>query len=518
MESVAPAEKFDVVIIGGALSGAATAILLLRNNPELRVLIVEKSPNLSRRVGEATVEVSAYFLGRVLGLTQYLNEFHLTKQGLRFWFQNEEVESLDQSAEIGARYLSRMPSYQLDRSTFDEEVLRRACSAGAILLRPATVSNVRLHSGGLQSLDVTHEERKREISARWIVDASGLAAVIARQEGWWRPNTEHPTAAAWSRWTGVKDWDSRELAERFPQWSKAVNGTRNTATNHIVGDGWWSWWIPLKGGDVSIGVVFDQRLVDFPREGGNVGDRLKTFLMQHPVAKEMLADAEYSPGDLHWRKNLAYYSTTFSGDGFVLVGDAAAFLDPFYSPGMDWISFTASRAAHLISESFQGASIPDLITRHNRDFSVSHNRWFEALYKDKYEYIGEFDLMKLAFRMDYSLYVWGVVEQVFSMGDEAFLAPPFSPPSGRLFAMLMGTYNRRFAKIARRRRRLGRLGRTNSHRRYLIPGYTINRSNMLQLIPMLSDWAKLELTEGWHTWFENEQETACANQPAAQES
>ena len=36
-----------------------------------------------------------------------------------------------------------------------------------------------------------------------------------------------------------------------------------TATNHVIGDGWWSWWIPLKGGDVSVGVVFDQRIVDW---------------------------------------------------------------------------------------------------------------------------------------------------------------------------------------------------------------------------------------------------------------
>ena len=49
---------------------------------------------------------------------------------------------------------------------------------------------------------------------------------------------------------------------------------------------------------------------------------------------------EFDEEDVHWRKNLAYYSTTFAGDGFVLVGDAAAFMDPFYSPGMDWISFT----------------------------------------------------------------------------------------------------------------------------------------------------------------------------------
>ena len=65
---------YDVLIMGGALSGGATATLLLRQNPGIRILIVEKSTKLSRRVGEATVEVSAYFMGRVLGLTQYLNE------------------------------------------------------------------------------------------------------------------------------------------------------------------------------------------------------------------------------------------------------------------------------------------------------------------------------------------------------------------------------------------------------------------------------------------------------------
>ena len=76
--------------------------------------------------------------------------------------------------------------------------------------------------------------------------------------------------------------------------------------------------------------------------------------MEHPVGREMLADAEFDETDVHWRRNLAYYSTTFAGDGFVLVGDAAAFMDPFYSPGMDWISFTATRAAELISAQRRG--------------------------------------------------------------------------------------------------------------------------------------------------------------------
>src|ERR1700733_10725413 len=95
------AGAYDVVIMGGALSGAAAAILLLRQNPGIRVLIVEKSERLTRRVGEATVEVSGYFLGRVLGLTKYLNEAHLVKQGLRFYFTNDAVESLAESSELG---------------------------------------------------------------------------------------------------------------------------------------------------------------------------------------------------------------------------------------------------------------------------------------------------------------------------------------------------------------------------------------------------------------------------------
>jgi len=85
------APLYDVVVVGGSLSGAATAVLLLRKNPGLKLLIVEKSTHFTRRVGEATVEVSAFFLGRMLGMTQHLNESHLVKQGMRFWFTNDEA-------------------------------------------------------------------------------------------------------------------------------------------------------------------------------------------------------------------------------------------------------------------------------------------------------------------------------------------------------------------------------------------------------------------------------------------
>ena len=134
--------------------------------PGFASLIVEKSAQLSRRVGEATVEVSAYFMGRVLGLTQYLNECQLVKQGLRFWFRNDEVKNLEEASELGGRYQVRLPSYQLDRATFDEEVLRRACVAGAELLRPASVIDVQLSDGGEQTITLKNGEGYQRPFAR----------------------------------------------------------------------------------------------------------------------------------------------------------------------------------------------------------------------------------------------------------------------------------------------------------------------------------------------------------------
>ncbi len=506
---------YDVIVIGGALSGAATATLLLRQNPGLRLLIVEKSPQLARRVGEATVEISAFFMGRVLGLTRYLNESHIVKQGLRFWFKNNDVESVADASELGGLYQVRLPSYQLDRATFDEEVLRQACAAGAKLLRPASVVKVELSAGGQQTVTLRHDETTETMRARWIVDASGTAAMLARKEGWWRHNAEHPTAAAWARWKGVKDWDSRELSEKYPEWASAVYSIRGTATNHIIGDGWWSWWIPLKGGDVSVGVVFDQRLVEWPQDDGRLGERLRNFLMQHPVAREMLGDAKFEENDVHWRKNLAYYSTTFAGDGFVLVGDAAGFIDPFYSPGMDWISFSASAAAELITAQRRGEPMAERIARHNRDFNLCYHSWFEALYKDKYEYMGEWDLMSTAFQLDLGFYYLGPVADIYKHGDRGLLSPPFTQTRSRPAFHFIRLYNRRFAQIARHRRHVNALGKTNRGKRCLIPSFTLSRSDSRRLFGAVAKWVWIELTEGWRSWGQRPQEAPAATPVSA---
>jgi flavin-dependent dehydrogenase len=489
-----------VAIIGGALAGAATATLLLREQPGLRVLLLEKSTAFTRRVGEATVEISAWFLSRALGLTQYLNEAHLVKQGMRFWFANDQTRSLSDASEIGGLYLSRVPAWQVDRSTLDEEALHRAVALGAVLRRAAAVQRVELHPGGDQLLTVRQGERTETLRARWVVDASGCAALLARQEGWLRPNTAHSTAAAWARWRGVKDWDGLELARRHPEWAAACRGVRGTATNHFVGPGWWAWCIPLKGGDVSVGVVFDQRLVHWPEEGTLAG-RLKTFLCRHPVAREILADAEAIDGDVHWRRNLAYSTTTQAGDGFVLAGDAAAFLDPFYSPGMDWLAFTATAAADLILAQKRGEDIASRVAAHNRRFTQSAERWFEAVYRDKYAFLGDYELMRVAFLLDLGLYYLGVASQPYKRGLDGLRQPVFSNAPSIPIYHLMRTYTRRLAAMARARQARGTWGRHNAGRRFLFGGYTFSPASTRPILKALLAWGRLELTEGWRSWF-----------------
>ncbi|HEU5077788.1 MAG TPA: NAD(P)/FAD-dependent oxidoreductase [Opitutaceae bacterium] len=501
MPEVDSNENWDVVIVGGALSGAATACLLAKRNPRLRILILERDLEFSRRVGESTVEISAYFLGRVLGLTEYLNENHLVKQGLRFWFTNDRVNALDESSETGPSYNVRFPGYQVDRSKLDEKVLQNAVAAGVVVRRGVKVTEVTLAEGGRQTIRWENNSGERgAVSARWVVDASGVASLLSRKNGWFEPNREHPIAAIWSRWSGVKNWESSELAEKYPAWASRVKGLRFTATNHLVGFGWWAWVIPLKGGDVSVGIVFDQRLTDLPA-GDRLGERLRAMLLQHPVAREIMADATFHEGDVHFRRNLAYRSSTFAGDGFVLVGDAAAFMDPFYSPGMDWISYCANAAAALIDDCCRGKPAKQRVERHNERFRTSYERWFNAIYRDKYFYMGDHELMTLAFRLDLGLYYVGVVSQPFKFGPRSLETPSFASERSRLPAKLIGLYNRRFATIAKSRLARGKWGQSNDRRYFGFRSYELSWSLPWRISACFLRWFSLELKEGWRTWF-----------------
>src|SRR3954463_3634713 len=172
---------YDVAIMGGAFSGAATALMLKRKNPSARVLIIEKSAEFDRKVGESTTEVSSCFMTRILGLANYLGHEQLAKQGLRMWFCNSPDQKFDDCVEIGPRYSSRVQTFQVDRAKLDSHLLECAVKVGCELLRPAKVTRIELNGANGQTLDidlppsqsygVTGGNEHRTIRARWLIDA-----------------------------------------------------------------------------------------------------------------------------------------------------------------------------------------------------------------------------------------------------------------------------------------------------------------------------------------------------------
>ena len=164
-----------------------------------------------------------------------------TSRGCVFGLQMKRQKDLADCSEIGGRYLVRLPAFLVRTGRpLTKRVLRRACALGAQLWRPATVQKVELVPGGKQKLVVRHQERTDQIQARWVVECfRSVAALLARQEGWWRPNhAPSDCRHAWSRWKGVKDFDGLELAPKnFRCWAKACYGVRGTSTNHLMGDG-----------------------------------------------------------------------------------------------------------------------------------------------------------------------------------------------------------------------------------------------------------------------------------------
>jgi flavin-dependent dehydrogenase len=488
-------ETCDVAIIGGAFSGAATALLLKRKHPELRVLIIERAEEFDRKVGESTTEVSSCFMTRVLGITNYLGHHQLPKQGLRMWFARSKQEAFEDCAELGARYNSRLGGFQVDRATLDEHILKTAVEAGCELVRPARVTGIELGGVGQNVLTVKQGEQTREIAAGWVVDASGRAAMLARKLGNFEALGEHPTNTLWARFTGVADWDGHELRQRYPEWAEATKTARGWATNHLCGLGWWVWIIPLKGGDVSIGLVYDSRLYR-PPEGGSIGERILTHCREHPVGREMFQNARAIEGDQRAFSQLPYRVDQVAGEGWACVGDAAGFLDPLYSPGLDFCSFTAAGVADLISRSRAPGEMPvaKLLEDYNRRFRFCFRSWFESIYRDKYYYLGDAELMAAAFLMDIATYHLGPVAQVYRDPATMFAQFPFDGRPGRIASRLISFYNRRLSRLARKKLATGRYGNRNANWRLLIGGFTFEpKVSGRLLFDGIARWLKLEI-------------------------
>lgn len=482
-------KHYDVVILGGAFSGASAAVLLRRDRPDLSVLIVERQTEFDAKVGEATTEMSGMFLTRRLALWQHLESEHLPKEGLRYWFQNDKVTGHATASESGGFLRSTVPAFQLRRDVLDEHILATAVAEGAELLRPARVRDVDLGDFD-HRVTIESEEGAETVSCRWVLDATGRATFLGKRLGLIERNKEHPTAAVWCRWEGLRHID--DMAARGPlSLSRGNVSSRRLATNHYMGFGYWVWFIPLGNGETSIGVVFDTRLVHLDR-GKDLAADYDAFLRAIPMAAELLQGARMRSEDLRTFSNLAYATKQYMGNGWALLGDAAVFLDPYYSPGLDHAAFSVEATVEVVKAQASGEDVVERIQEHNAIFLRSYWRFFESIYRDKYYYMGEHDLLSASFLIETAQYYMFLVIPAYRVMGRFHWMPVLGPKPAYFSYNLMRIYNRRFKAITLARRAAGEAGRRNDGRR--VKGFFNLGFAPLQMVGRgLGIWALAEI-------------------------
>ena len=408
---------YDVAIIGGGLAGLALAIQLKRSRPALTVTVLEKSrhplPEAAHKVGESSVEIGARYFDQVLGLGDHLRTRQLPKLGLRFFFSTGGNHDLGARLEFGTNTFFAAGSFQLARGRLENFLGEQALALGADFRHGAAIRGVELGSGGADHAVTVQEEggAERRLRCRWLVDASGRSGLLKRRLGLAR-KVGHQANAVWFRYQeriALDDWCEDEA------WQARTSGRRRwLSTNHLMGPGYWVWLIPLGSGSTSVGIVVDARM--HPLETMSSYDKALDWLARHePQCRTKLEGKRELLQDFRLLKDYSYgCATAFDQERWCLVGEACAFLDPFYSPGSDYIAMGNTMATSLITEDLAGRPIADLVPAYNTLYFALFSSNL-TLFENQYPIYGNALVMSLKIVWDWSYY-WTVSASIFCHG------------------------------------------------------------------------------------------------------
>lgn len=365
---------YDVVICGSGLAGSALARQIRLHQPQWSVAQVEPVerplPEAGHKVGESSVEVGALYLAEKLQLGDYLRAEHYPKLGLRYFFGDTQHAVVDRP-ELGLSVFPPVGSYQLDRGKLENDLRQFNLQAGVVLLEGMKIQQLDLMAGDEPHLIRIADRagsNAQTLRARWVVDATGRQRFLHKKLGLSKekPQAAGACSASWFRYPGRIDIDDLVPPEQA-QWHKRVPGqTRYFSTTHLMGHGYWVWLIPLSTNNTSVGIVVTEALHPFATF--NTYERSMAWLRKHePILADYLADKE--PLDFKCMRNYSHSAKqVFSHQRWACVGDAAAFVDPFYSPGTNMIGFANSIVVEMIRRDFANTLTAELVDEYNRFF------------------------------------------------------------------------------------------------------------------------------------------------------
>jgi flavin-dependent dehydrogenase len=293
----------DVAVIGGGPAGSAAARLLASWGHTVIVLArPTRQPALAESLPPSCVK-----LFDEMGVRAAIDRagFIRATGNTVYWADRaQRIETFDRAG-LG---------YQVSRDRFDDLLLDGAQAAGASVDHDVSVRDV-ARDADLWRVHVERPTGLDSLSARWLLDCSGRAGVVARR-GWRRPDSDARTIAVAGIWDRTDAWPLEDA-------------THTVVESYANG---WAWSIPVSASRRYVTVMLDPRVTSIAGRG-ELHAAYDAELAQTPALRALVDGALMNGAP--WACDATPYSATqVAGDGAVLVGDAASFVDPLSSFGV----------------------------------------------------------------------------------------------------------------------------------------------------------------------------------------
>lgn len=335
----------DIVVIGGGPAGSTAGALLAMAGYE--VVVLERDIHPREHVGESVIPHFWKYCDRLKVTDKLLNEKFIQKAGgTVVW--NDEIRLM-----AFKQFGYERPALHVERDRFDHILLQNCRERGASVHEGISVSRIEKGPDNKMFVYYRFQDQRAEyrIQCREVIDASGQSSVIARQLKLRVLDEGFRFLAMWGYFDDAKYVDTEGRARPF---ADLVTRPPTTFVTSIGDQFGWSWHIPLRA-NTSIGLVLPIR--DLKQQLGK-GEHESYYQKQcHtlPYLARLLESASFKEGSFRMTRDYSYRAKSFTGEGWTLIGDAAAFVDPIFSLGVTFAMYTGTLAAQLLASGLQKA-------------------------------------------------------------------------------------------------------------------------------------------------------------------
>lgn len=339
-------EKADVVVIGGGPSGAMASALLAQSG--INVVLLEKEHFPRYAVGESLIPHFWKFTD-LIGASEAIENAGFIKKGGGSTYWNGSLKVLS-----FAPFGHDRPGLHVERDEFDNILLSRSKELGTQVFEGVQVKSVKI-SDEENSVFYSHNgEDSAQIKCRFLIDASGQSAVVAKQMGIREFDPEFRFQAFWGY------FDQSDYLDRNGIVTSFDNRFTTNPTSLVTGTGDWGWsWHLMMKEKVSVGAMIPKVLLPEFKSGGN---DLKSRFLQHvsaiPITAGLLSDSNLI-SEVKTTRDYAYSPSKLAFKGCFLTGDAVAFADPINSEGVTMALYGGMMAAWAIQKSLENMARVD---------------------------------------------------------------------------------------------------------------------------------------------------------------